>query len=65
MASSQELYNIHLKTSLFEAKLCYNDFKKLPYGTKFWQGKIVMNRHMENFDEKKIDKFHNFNAHIY
>ena len=29
MASSQELYNICLKTSLFEAKLCYNDFKKL------------------------------------
>jgi len=29
MVSSQELYNIHLKTSLFEAKLCYNDFKKL------------------------------------
>jgi len=29
MASSQELYNIRLKTSLFEAKLCYNNFKKL------------------------------------
>jgi len=29
MASSQELYNICLKTSLFKAKLCYNDFKKL------------------------------------
>jgi len=29
MASSQELYNIRLKTSLFETKLCYNDFKKL------------------------------------
>jgi len=29
MASSQELYNIRLKTSLFKAKLCYNDFKKL------------------------------------
>jgi len=29
MVSSQELYNIRLKTSLFETKLCYNDFKKL------------------------------------
>jgi len=27
MASSQELYNIRLKTSLFEAKLCYMEFK--------------------------------------
>jgi len=31
MASSQELYDIRLKTSLFEAKLCCNDFKKLFY----------------------------------
>jgi len=29
MASSQEQYNIRLKTSLFEAKLSYNDFKRL------------------------------------
>jgi len=32
MVSSQELYNIRLKTSLFEATPCYNDFKKLFYG---------------------------------
>jgi len=31
MASLQELYNIRLKTSLFEAKLCYNDFKNYSY----------------------------------
>jgi len=39
MASSQELYNIRLKTSLFEAKLCYNDFKKLFYykGQEIWR----------------------------
>jgi len=29
MAPSQELNNIHLRTNLFEAKLCYNDVKKL------------------------------------
>jgi len=29
MASLQELYNIRLKTSLFEAKLYYNDFMRL------------------------------------
>jgi len=29
MASSQELYNIRLKTSLFKAKLYYNDFMRL------------------------------------
>jgi len=29
MVSSQELYNICLKTSLFEAKVYYSDFKKL------------------------------------
>jgi len=28
MASSQDLYNIHLKTSLFKAKLYYNDFMR-------------------------------------
>jgi len=29
MVSSQELYNICLKTSLFGDKLCYNDFKRV------------------------------------
>jgi len=28
-------------------------------------GKIVTNGHIENFDEKKVDEFHNVNAHIY
>jgi len=39
--------------------------QQLPYGTKFWQGKILMNGHVENIDEKIFDKFHNVNAHIY
>jgi len=40
-------------------------FLKLPYGAKFWQGKILMNGHLENIDEKDFDEFHNVNAHIY
>jgi len=36
----------------------------LAYGAKFWRGKILTNRHLENFDEKKFDKFYNINAHI-
>jgi len=32
---------------------------------KILTGEIVTNGHMENFDEKIIDEFHNVNAHIY
>jgi len=41
MASSQELYNIRLKASLFEAKLCYNDCKGLFYyeSQEIWEHK--------------------------
>jgi len=37
----------------------------LPYGAKFWRGKILTNEHVENFDEKNFDEFHNVNTHIY
>jgi len=39
--------------------------KIIPYGTKFWWGKILTNGHVENFDENFFDEFHNVNAHIY
>jgi len=29
----------------------------VPYGTKFWQGKILMNGHLEIFDEKNLTNF--------
>jgi len=37
----------------------------IPYGTKFLQGKILMNGHLENIDKKNFDEFHNVNDHIY
>jgi len=35
----------------------------IPYG--FWRGKFLTNGHLENFDKKYFDKFHNVNTHIY
>ena len=37
----------------------------IPYGANFWWGKILTNGHLENFDEKNFEEFHNANAHIY
>ena len=39
--------------------------REVPYGAKFRWGKILMNGHMEKFDEKNFDEFHKINAHIY
>jgi len=37
---------------------------KVPYGAKFWRGKILTNGYLEKID-KYFDEFHKINTHIY